>query len=136
MIARPLLPGAPILAFPGWPVGYPSCLHKRVSLSHSGTLIRKSPAASARDCENRAGKNRELLGGKEPGELHTGVRSDGRQHVGQDYAARVSKEDRRSLRQGATRVVDGPRDSDRGGVGGNARGRAGDVLSGGHTARA
>src|SRR5215471_2921913 len=69
MIARPLLPGAPILAFPGWPVGYPSCLHKRVSLSHSGTLIRKSPAASARDCENRAGKNRELLGGKEPGEL-------------------------------------------------------------------
>src|SRR5215468_10176829 len=69
MIARPLLPGAPILAFPGWPVGYPSCLHKRVSLSHSGTLIRKSPAASARDCDNRAGKNRELLGGKEPGEL-------------------------------------------------------------------
>src|SRR5262249_18213818 len=43
MIARPLLPGAPILAFPGWPVGYPSCLHKRVSLSHSAPLSGKAP---------------------------------------------------------------------------------------------
>ena len=43
------------------------------------------------------------------------------QHFGQDHAARISEEDRRSLRAGAAGLGDGPGHSDRGGAGGDAR---------------
>ena len=74
--------------------------------------------------------------GGHAGGLPAGLRSDGREHVGQDHAAGISEEDRRDLRQGAAGVADGSRDSDRGSAGGDAHLWAGDVLSGGHAARA
>src|ERR1039457_3052393 len=74
--------------------------------------------------------------GGHTGGLPAGLRSDGREHFGQDHAAGISEEDRRDLRPGAAGLADGSRDSNRGSAGGNAHQWAGDVLSGGHAARA
>src|SRR5207249_11429082 len=51
---------------------------------------------------------------RDAGGTSAGLRSDGRQHVGEDDVARLSGPHRKPVRQSAADVVDGPWDSDRG----------------------
>src|SRR5260370_42159143 len=61
-----------------------------------------------------------------------GVRSDGRQHVGQVDAAEFSGQDRKPIREGPADMADGSRHPDRGYIDGNADLAARDVLTGGN----
>ena len=57
------------------------------------------------------------------------------QHGGQNHPARLSGEDRKTLRQGRASLGDGPGHPDRGSAGGNAGQRSAGALSGGHAQR-
>src|SRR5271169_998249 len=70
------------------------------------------------------------------GWLSSGLRSHGREYLGQDDAASVSGQDRDAIRQGATHLGDGSRHSDRGSPGRDARLADANPLSRGHAARA
>src|SRR5260370_5566068 len=59
-----------------------------------------------------------------------GLRSDGRQHVGQVDATEFSGQDRKPVREGAADMADGSRHPDRGYFGGDADLAARDVLLG------
>src|SRR2546430_11984632 len=63
-----------------------------------------------------------------------GLRSDGRQHVGQVDAAEFSGQDRKPVWEGAADMADGSRHPDRGYFGGDADLAARDVLPGGNIA--
>src|ERR1700690_3665582 len=64
-----------------------------------------------------------------------GLRSHGRQHLGQDDTEGVSGQDRKAIWQGQTHVGDGSRHSDRGSVGRDAKFKNADPLSGRLAAR-
>src|ERR1019366_9531355 len=64
-----------------------------------------------------------------------GLRSHGRQHLGQDDTEGVSGQDREAIWQGQTHLGDGSRHSDRGSVGRDAKFRNADPLSGWLAAR-
>src|SRR5271154_1581210 len=65
-----------------------------------------------------------------------GLRSHGRQHLGQDDTEGVFGQDRKAIWQGQTHVGDGSRHSDRGSVGRDAKFKNADPLSGRLAARA
>src|ERR1700692_4565470 len=65
-----------------------------------------------------------------------GLRSHGRQHLGQDDTEGVPGQDRKAIWQGQTHVGDGSRHSDRGSVGRDAKFKNADPLSGRLAARA
>src|SRR5207253_2697392 len=56
---------------------------------------------------------------RDAGGTSAGLRSDGRQHVGENHVARLSGSHRKALRQSAAGVADGPGHSDRGTAAGN-----------------
>jgi hypothetical protein len=63
-LARPLLPGAPL---PAWDTYHAYTAEYPIPPWHS--LITKAPQLRARDCEKRAGKDRENLRGNDRGAL-------------------------------------------------------------------
>src|SRR5271166_510017 len=95
------------------------------------TLSRRRQAAlrlfARSSARLRAGGDR---AGDDPGGVAAGLRGPVRQHLGQDDAARLPRPDRAAIRQGAARLVDGSRHSDRRSAGRDETGRPAGAISG------
>src|SRR5208337_3025273 len=91
--------------------------------------VRLQPRQTFRLCASRNRADRHA------GWLSIGLRSHGRQHLGQDDTEGVSGQDREAIWQGQAHVGDGSRHSDRRSVGRDAKFRNAGALSGRLTAR-
>jgi len=75
-----------------------------------------------------------VIADRDAGGTSAGIRSDGRQHVGEDDVTRLSGPHRKPVRQSAAGLADGSGNPDRGAPAGDANVAARDVLYGGHVA--